>query len=363
MPSKQTSRKPIAQPRDIYKPIKSFGQSVFWRAFSLWFLVSLFIFFYNTHPYYLNPDFNNARELMRKAYIGFCLLVLPYTWFTLSFNYRFKDDFKDPSIIFFVFLKRIGLFVATRDFTQLSGLFKVKRFNNFLLTCAVKGFFLPIMMMFLFHHINAVSGLIAKVSTPMDGIQLSHWFLDLIYNTLFIFDTGIAIIGYGLELKWLNNKTKSVEPTGFGWTVALMCYPPFNGVSGVYFPLQTRQEYYIPLTEEQKILLRIIIVALYVVFVWGTFALGVKFSNLSNKGIIDRGPYKYIRHPAYASKNIAWWFEHLQYMKGFNNVLPLICWNIIYTLRALTEERHLMKDPDYREYCKKVKYRFIPGLI
>ena len=359
----KTLKKRVAYVRDIYKPIKGFGQSVFWRAASLWLLVSLFYFLYNTHPYYLNPDFNHARGLIQKFYIGFCFLVLPYTWFTLKFNYRLKDDFKDPTIIFFVLLKRIGLMMATRDYKQISGLLKVKRFNNFCLTCLVKGFFLPIMSMFTFHHLHAVQNLMVKISTPMDGIQLANWFLDLIYNGIFIFDTGIALIGYGLELKWLNNKTKSVEPTPFGWTVALMCYPPFNGVSSVYFPLQTRQDLFVPFTEEQKIFVRIIIVALYIIFVWGTIALGVKFSNLSNKGIVARGPYAIIRHPAYASKNIAWWFEHLQYMKGFHNVIPLICWNIIYTLRALTEERHLMKDPDYREYCKKVKYRFIPGLI
>ena len=349
--------------RDVYKPIKGFGQSVFWRFASLWLIVSIFYFLYNTHPYYLNPDFTNARMLMARAYIIFCFLALPYTWFTLKFNYRLKDDFKDPTIIFFVFLKRIGLALATRDFNQITGLFKVKRFNNFCLTCLVKGFFLPLMMMFMFHHVTNVQNLVYRVSTPMDGIQLANWFLDLVYNSLFVTDTGVALIGYGLELKWLSNKTKSVEPTMFGWAVALMCYPPFNSVSGIYFPLQTREDLFIPLTPEQMIFIRVIIVFLYGVFVWGTIALGVKFSNLSNKGIIGRGPYAIIRHPAYASKNIAWWFEHLQYMKGGFNILPLICWNLIYTLRALTEERHLMKDPAYREYCKKVKYRFIPGLI
>ncbi|MBI2996516.1 MAG: isoprenylcysteine carboxylmethyltransferase family protein [Candidatus Melainabacteria bacterium] len=349
--------------RDIYKPIKSFGQSVFWRFASLWLLVSLFYFLYNSHPYYLNPDFNNARGLMQKAYFIFCLLALPYTWFTLKFNYRFKDDFKDPTIIFFVLLKRIGLMVATRDPSQIAGLFKVKRFNNFCLTCLVKGFFLPLMTMFMFHHVTTVQSLVSRIATPMEGIQLAHWFLDLIYNSLFIVDTGVALVGYGLELKWLGNKTKSVEPTMFGWAVALMCYPPFNRISGDYFPLMDRQDLFIEFTEEQKIFIRIIIVLLYVVFVWATIALGVRFSNLSNKGIVDRGPYRFIRHPAYASKNIAWWFEHLQYMKGFHNVLFLCCWNLVYTIRAITEERHLMKDPEYKAYCKKVKYRFIPGLI
>ena len=349
--------------RDIHKPIKGFGQSVFWRAFSLWLIVSFFFFLYNNHPYYLNDDFNNARVLIRSAYMIFCVLALPYTWFTLKFNYRIKDDFRDPSIIFFVLLKRVGLMLASRDFGQISGLFTVKRFNNFCLTCLVKGFFLPLMAMFMFHHVTTVKFLFNSISTPMEGIQLANWFLDLVYNGLFVVDTGIALVGYGLELKWFGNKTRSVEPTMFGWAVALMCYPPFNQTSSVYFPLYDRQDFFIQFTEEQKIFIRLIIIFLYGIFVWGTFALGVRFSNLSNKGIIGRGPYRFVRHPAYASKNIAWWFEHIQYMKGGHNILPLLCWNMIYALRAITEERHLMKDPDYRTYMKKVKYRFIPGVF
>ncbi len=37
-------------------------------------------------------------------------------------------------------------------------------------------------------------------------------------------------------------------------------------------------------------------------------------------------------------------------------------WTIIYHLRTITEENHLGKDPDYQEYIKKVKYRYIPGV-
>ena len=35
----------------------------------------------------------------------------------------------------------------------------------------------------------------------------------------------------------------------------------------------------------------------------------------------------------------------------------------LYYLRAITEERHLSIDPEYREYCKRAPYRFIPGIL
>jgi len=43
-------------------------------------------------------------------------------------------------------------------------------------------------------------------------------------------------------------------------------------------------------------------------------------------------------------------------------VLSLAAWTGIYTVRALTEERHLKADPDYRAYCDRVKWRYIPRL-
>ena len=43
------------------------------------------------------------------------------------------------------------------------------------------------------------------------------------------------------------------------------------------------------------------------VFAWSSVALGFKASNLTNRGIVSRGPYAFVRHPAYAAKNLAWW--------------------------------------------------------
>lgn len=48
---------------------------------------------------------------------------------------------------------------------------------------------------------------------------------------------------------------------------------------------------------------------------------------------------------------------------GLLAIVSLAAWTFIYFLRALTEERHLLKDQDYVEYVKKVKYMFVPGVI
>ena len=90
-------------------------------------------------------------------------------------------------------------------------------------------------------------------------------------------------------------------------------------------------------------------------------SLGTKCSNLTNRGIVTRGPYRFVRHPAYISKNLAWWITLIPIF-GFYAFLSMFVWSFVYYLRAITEERHLIKDLDYQEYCRNVKYRFIPGV-
>jgi protein-S-isoprenylcysteine O-methyltransferase Ste14 len=102
-------------------------------------------------------------------------------------------------------------------------------------------------------------------------------------------------------------------------------------------------------------------------------ALGLRASNLTNRGIVSGGPYRFVRHPAYATKNLAAWIAALpaladafarSWSLGLWILACVILWTMIYVVRALTEERHLlMLDNGYAEYQAKIRYRFIPGLI
>src|SRR5207302_701040 len=76
-----------------------------------------------------------------------------------------------------------------------------------------------------------------RILTPWSRSDIS-WVLDIGYNIVFFVDCGWALMGYSSESRWLGNKTKSVEPTAFGWAVCLACYPPYNNVLGTYLPLE-----------------------------------------------------------------------------------------------------------------------------
>ena len=116
-----------------------------------------------------------------------------------------------------------------------------------------------------------------------------------------------------------------------------------------------------------------------VIYVSASAALGTKGSNLTNRGTVSRFPYSVVRHPAYITKVLFWflttvplfivhfsveWFSWKQYLSNLIlTTVAFFCLASIYYFRALTEERHLIKDPDYQDYVKKVKYRFIPFVI
>ena len=85
---------------------------------------------------------------------------------------------------------------------------------------------------------------------------------------------------------------------------------------------------------------------------------GMRFSNLTDRGTITNGPYRYFKHPAYVSKNISWWLMYMPFLSkvdlasGFRACLLLAAVNYLYYLRAKSEEKQLMADPAYRAYSE-----------
>lgn len=214
----------------------------------------------------------------------------------------------------------------------------------------VKLFFLPTMIDFFYDNLNSLLGMTKNI----------EWYFFLL-TFIFMADTLIFSFGYAFEFKFLGNTVKSVEPTLFGWFVALICYPPFNSIADVFVAWGANDYVYFwnPFLTN---FLRVLLVLLLLVYLWASVALGFKASNLTNRGIVTKFPYSIIRHPAYVSKNLAWWITLLPVL-SWKFALGMAFWTAIYYFRAITEENHLSQDEEYVKYCRKVKYRFIPYVI
>jgi len=100
----------------------------------------------------------------------------------------------------------------------------------------------------------------------------------------------------------------------------------------------------------------------------GTIALAAKlFLGRSfgivpaNRGVKEVGVYRLIRHPMYAGYILNHLGFLLVYFSAWNAAIYAVAWTAFW-LRAVEEEKFLRRDPEYRRYADKVRYRLIPGV-
>ena len=233
----------------------------------------------------------------------------------------------------------------------------------------VKFFFIPVMTVFFLNNANAFEDkFIRFLAGPwVWDVAFTGKLFDALYEGLFLLDVNLALLGYVCCFRILDTHIRSAEPTFLGWAVALACYPPFNHrLTGLYIPHDPNGQTWSAVLSGIPWLYSAIgaaILLLLWIYLYATIAFGLRFSNLTHRGIVCRGPYRWIRHPAYAAKNLSWWLISLPFLHSPGDCVRLLLLNAVYVLRALTEERHLSRDPVYREYMKRVKWRFIPGVV
>jgi hypothetical protein len=299
-----------------------------------WFVV------YSAHPYYKGQQFSAFKTVYPAVVVTWLTFGLFYAKATVA---RFADRrfvMRDPAL----HLLLLGKALSKGKFWRTA---KNRRVKTTLLGILVKAFFTPLMIGFFAGHISTISrvwlthkhlapfnanipagaGLGTSVSvwsqevtrrlpelTPtLDDLRFflrpwrwnrSDWSfsLDLFYNVIFAVDCGWATLGYSTDSRWLNNKTKSVEPTAFGWAVCLACYPPFNNVLGTYLPLENGPNL---ITNSNVLLgLRTAVVVLFAIYASATVSFGMRFSNLTHRGIICRGlPLRLQRAPSFRSSS------------------------------------------------------------
>ncbi|WP_369025570.1 isoprenylcysteine carboxylmethyltransferase family protein [Qipengyuania sp. RANM35] len=226
-------------------------------------------------------------------------------------------------------------------------------------TWIIKGFFTAFMISitpFAFDHV--VSADFAMLAQNPAQLALT------VIEAMFMVDVIIGTVGYIVTMRPLDAHIRSGNPFLGGWAAALICYPPLVwGILGDGKAINYEQNTpgWIYWMEGNPALLSawaILLVALTAAYAWATFAFGLRFSNLTYRGVLTNGPYRFTRHPAYVSKNLFWWCATLPFLvstgnpvEAIRNTFFLFVVNGIYYWRAKTEEAHLLReDPKYREY-------------
>ncbi|MBQ1500811.1 MAG: DUF1295 domain-containing protein [Sphingomonas sp.] len=227
--------------------------------------------------------------------------------------------------------------------------------HNHLRSWAVKGFFLAFMLSIV----------------PPNFAEFVGWNFDRMFDSpavianyciafMFVIDVAFATAGYILTMRPLDSHIRTATPYAAGWTAALICYPPFvlMNEGGVLDYHAGSADWTWWFAGHPWILggLGAVLVVLTGIYAWATIAFGLRFSNLTHRGILTHGPYAWSRHPAYLSKNLFWWLSGLPFlattgwMEGLRNAAIMAVVSGIYYWRARTEEQHLGSDPAYQEY-------------
>lgn len=323
-------------------------------------LLTLIKILYFEHPYYKNFFSSDGFHFLNTFYI---ILVIIWCLDALrKFIFVRNLPVTTSSLLFVFFYNLIKQLTSAIRGKSKFRLEIDKNTKSALLGMVVKVFFFPIMVMTV---IGNTGSFISDITSLQNGyLQINF---DSVYyfliNLIFLIDTLIFGFAYVFEAKWLGNKIKSVEPTMLGWVVALSTYPPFNGITGTYIPLDKIGSTFLAGNDITLRIIQILILLCHLGFVAASISLGTKATNLTNRGIVSRGTYSIVRHPAYTVKLTAWFLEGFLYAANLWYFAAWAAWAVIYSLRAWTEERHLSQDPDYIEYKKKVKYRCIPGVF
>jgi protein-S-isoprenylcysteine O-methyltransferase Ste14 len=306
------------------------------KLVGFWLTIGIIAALYAAIPEYGNPFYAPFKEA--------ALLLLPGILIASPFYIAYVDRRQDDPVDAYAQLAMLLGGSRPQDWRPLQ-----MHARGWL----VKAFFTPLMFVY------ANNSLAALWSTPAPTSLDFHQIYVRLYDLLFMLDVLLATIAYTLTLRILDNHLRSVEPTIGGWVICLICYRPLVDVQAPYIQYELDKVYWGDVFSAYPLLYLLwgsAILFLVFIYVWSTAAFGLRFSNLTHRGIITDGPYRWVKHPAYLSKNLSWWMISVPFIAGagwmtaLHSCLMLGAVNLIYYLRARTEERHLAADPVYRAY-------------
>ena len=81
----------------------------------------------------------------------------------------------------------------------------------------------------------------------------------------------------------------------------------------------------------------------------------------ADRGIVTRGPYKFVRHPIYSGGFVALFAFILRSYSPLTLLLAVILVGLLM-LKSVIEEHFLRDNPEYAAYMTQVRYRWVPGV-
>ncbi len=323
--------------------------------------------FYRLEPYYAGETFRANQWLFEKFLHYYLILGLPYFALTLICKHSAREDFYDPAIRLIHIAKQISLQLAKG--APLGQVFRVlrKRYNRkVLLIFLMRLYFIPLLVTQVYYNLFYGLQWYGQYRSDHEWLTL----LLVLTSCAWLLDVINASLAYFMESRWLENRSRSIDLTVSGWLVCFMCYAPLNFITGSLLPFApsvvTYQTQDLVVNDMTWLyVMKGLEALLLFIHVCCGLSLGTSVANVTLRKLQTRGPYGVVRHPGVSTKLLFWLMQAVFYRNFWQAkyIVGYIAWAWIYIARAFTEERHLKHFPEYREYMRKVKYRFLPWIL
>ena len=177
-------------------------------------------------------------------------------------------------------------------------------------------------------------------------VRLSHTLIFRPYNLLVLLSEGLVAF-----LIIARRSTPNFTMRPMDWTIAM---------AGTALPMLLRAggTALLPVAVGTLLMSGGLLFAIWAkINLWRSFGIAA-----ANRGPVERGPYRFVRHPMYAG--------YFLVDVGFILNNPLIWNSAVYSvavalqiMRILAEERILTADPLYADYRNRVRYRLLPRVF
>ncbi len=317
---------------------------VFYKIVGLYGCYGFLALLYWGLPIYSQDFFNPYKDALDIVMPYLMVAALPYVAFVDSFMKQPEDNY--------YWFGRL-LLLRPRGTSW-------KAFGQLLLGWVVKGYFLPLMFVFMIEDVDYLLGL-DLTGNNITFLNVFHPFVSIV----FVLDLLAAVAGYMMTFRLFDTHIRSAEPTFFGWFVCLLCYHPFNDTyMDTWIAYRGNDARWIDWLQDSPDLLMLWGSAIaFLIFIYSVAGMnfGIRFSNLTHRGVLTNGMYRFTKHPEYISKNSFWWLTFIPFvplqgdsdsiMETVRFILLMSGVSLTYFLRARTEERHMSRDPVYVAYA------------
>lgn len=241
----------------------------------------------------------------------------------------------------------------------------------FMRSVLLRFYFLPVMYVhFAIYGTQALQGDALSVAMNIGQIpsgapvpQTTFFeFLLMAYLVFAAMDVLFATIGYLVTFRPLDTDIRSVDESYTGWIVCIICYFPFWDIllaGHIIREFNTNPAWFVWFADNAVLLSvwgTLVVLAMLAESIT-TMSFGLRFSNLTYRGLISAGPFRLTKHPQYITKLCNRYLFYVPFMAAGGVTAALLLHAqfavivLIYYLRARTEENHLSRYPEYVEYA------------